>query len=521
MPPLLEKLGGPPGTTPPWKWIGLGAGSMLVVVAVVVAVVMATIGDKEPSASKKTTASDTPAPSDSADPEEAPITGSRARATQGRPSGRSGPGVGTETGTTATNQATATNRATATNQASPAAPTNHASPAAPIRTASGMMLHRGTVTAGTPLITTLKRAGAATGHALGLLKALGKHFNLRRSRPGHRFELHVDPRSHMPVYFRYQVSLARIYEVRRAGDQFEARPVKVPVTKRLLRYGGLVGVSLGGELAARGAHPALLSGIVSVLTSQPKFFRAQRFCDQYRVLVEEELVGGHHLRFGPVLALEYRSVRNTPPLRLYFFRPGKEPGIYYNDKGLSLPTARLHIPVHYTRISSPFGIRFHPVLKRRKLHAGVDFVAPAGTTVRATLPGKVIFAGRRGAFGNLVVLDHGDGLQSYYAHLLRFRRGLRRGEKVRARRAIGYVGSTGRSTGPHLHFGIKLAGRWIDPLTYRMRPGRPASAAHRARLMRIIAKRRRQLNATFIWGPMLLPARISTRDEIVTGVEEP
>jgi Peptidase family M23 len=512
MPPLLEKLGGPPSVTPPWKWIGLGAGSMLLIGAAVVVVVLAVGGGKGPSASKKTAAPDRASLPDMANPEEAPITGSRAASSggrsDGRASGRRRPGADT----TPANAANATN---ATNAETPA------TLAAPVRTADGMMLYRGTVTAGTPLITTLKRAGAGTGHSLGLLKALGKLFNLRRSRPGHRFEVHVDPQSRMPVYFRYQVSLARIFEVRRAGDQFEARPVKVPVTKRLLRYGGLVGVSLGGELASRGAHPALLSGIVSVLTSQPKFFRAQRFCDQYRVLVEEEQVSGHHLRFGAVLALEYRSVRNTPPLRLYYFRPGKEPGVYYNDKGVSLPTSRLHIPVNYTRISSPFGMRFHPVLKRRKLHSGVDFVAPAGTPVRSTLPGKVIFAGRRGAFGNLVVVDHGDGLQSYYAHLLRFRRGLKRGKKVRARRAIGYVGSTGRSTGPHLHFGLKLAGRWIDPLTYRIRPGRPPSAIHRARLSRIIAKRRQQLKSTFIWGPIQLPARIPSHDEVVTGVEEP
>lgn len=488
-PQLLQKLDGGAGGGPPWKWIGLGGLALVLVGGVILLAVV--VGGRDRSGSRKPATPQKPETPQAPDPNEALITGSQARGASGRHTARPRP------------------RAAAGSELS-----------TPLRTANGMLLHRGTVTAGTPLITTLKRAGASTAHALGLLKSLGKHFNLRRARPGHRFELHVDPGSRMPVYFRYQVSLARIYEVRRAGDRFEARPVKVPVSKRLLRYGGIVALSLGGELAARGAHPALLARIADVLTSRPKFFRAQRFGDIFRVLVQEEQVGGHHLRFGPVLALEYRSVRSTT-LRLYHFRPGNAPGVYYNDKGVSLPTARLHIPVHYTRISSPFGMRFHPVLKRRKLHAGVDFVAPAGTTVRATLPGKVTFAGRRGAYGNLVVLDHGDGLQSYYAHLLRFRRGLKRGEKVRARRAIGYVGSTGRSTGAHLHFGLKLAGRWIDPLTYRIRPGHPAPARHRARLRKLIAERRRQLDKTIILGPFRLPARIPSGDEIVTGVEEP
>lgn len=491
---LLEKLDGP-GSPPPWKWIGLGAGGALLAGGVLLLVMLGG-GKRSTGKASKPAAEDAPEPTRGklveAGAGESLITGSRARAGAGSMgTGKARPRAGEPT-----------------------------APAAPVRTADGMLLYRGTVTAGTPLITTIRRAGASAAHALGLLKALGQHFNLRRARPGHRYELHIDPSQRRPVYFRYQVSLARVYEVRWGGQTFEARPVKVPVTKRKVRYAGMVAASLGGELAARGAHPALLAAIVSVLTSQPKFFKAQRFGDRFRVLVEEELVAGHHLRFGPVLALEYISAKGTV-LRLYHYRPGKAPGVYYTDKGVSLPTARLHIPVHYTRISSPFGMRFHPVLKRRKLHAGVDFVAPAGTTVRSCLEGKVTYAARRGAFGNLVVLDHGGGLLSYYAHLLRFRRGLKRGEKVRARRPIGYVGSTGRSTGAHLHFGLKLTGKWIDPLTYRIRPGQPVPGGHRGRLMGLIAKRKRLLAATPLLGAFRLPVRIPSSDEVVTGVEEP
>lgn len=488
---ILEKLDGPPSSGPPWKWIGLGALALLLTGGGILLVVVG--GSQDRATTRRA-----PQAGETPDAGEAPITGSKARGASGRHAA----------------QAQSRSRDRARAGARP-------EPTTPVRTADGMLLHRGKVTAGTALITTLKSAGAATGHALALLKALGKLFNLRRARPGHRFELHVDPKNRMPVYFRYQVSLSKIYEVRRAGDHFEARPVKVPITKKLLRYAGTVGQSIGLELAARGAHPALLARIADVLTSRPKFFRAQRFGDQFRVLVQEEQVGGHHLRFGPVLALEYRSVRSAKLLRLYHLPKGKGPGVYYTDKGVSLPTARLHIPVHYTRMSSPFGMRFHPVLKRKKLHAGTDFVAPAGTTVRATLPGKVTFAGRRGAYGNLVVIDHGGGLHSYYAHLLRFRRGLKRGEKVRARRAIGYVGSTGRSTGAHLHFALKLAGRWIDPLAYRLRPGRPAPVGQRARLARIISQRKRQLETTPLLGPLRLPARITSDHEPITGVEEP
>ncbi len=483
-PPLqrLERLTPPPRGRLSTKWHALGAGGLLFVFGIFLLVMVhRSHAPAAPTRSLSLTISRDAGPQ--------PITGSRARV---KPASAQHP-----------------------HRSRPRA---SSAPAAPVRTADGMLLYKGVVTSGVPLILTLRRAGVSARNGLAMLKSLGKLFDPRRARPGHRFELHVDPSTRMPVYLSYQVGPDRLFEVRRAGAGFDARRKKIAIQRRLVRLGGTVGTSLGAELAARGAHPALLGRVLDVLTSMPKFFRAQRFGDTFRILIEEELVAGRHLRFGPVLALEYRGSRSGT-LRLYHFKWGKEPGEYYNDRGVSLPKARLHIPVHYTRVSSPFGIRFHPVLKRKKLHAGTDFVAPAGTPVRATLPGRVLSASRRGAYGNLVVLDHGRGLLSYYAHLLRFRRGLERGQRVRARQVIGYVGSTGRSTGPHLHFGLKLAGKWIDPLAYRLAPGRPPPKGA-GRLRRTIAQRRRLLDKTLVLGPFRLPLRVPSKDQVVTGVED-
>ena len=164
----------------------------------------------------------------------------------------------------------------------------------------------------------------------------------------------------------------------------------------------------------------------------------------------------------------------------------------------------LHIPVHYTRITSPFGMRMHPVLGRMAHHAGVDMAAPSGTHVRACLDGKVLFAGRRGAYGNLVILDHGDGLHSYYGHLLGFAPGMRAGRDVKRARNIGLVGSTGRSTGPHLHFGLQRYGQFIDPLAYRIQPGVPAPPRHRAAVAALVKARGAALDAI----PILPPSRL-------------
>jgi murein DD-endopeptidase MepM/ murein hydrolase activator NlpD len=122
-------------------------------------------------------------------------------------------------------------------------------------------------------------------------------------------------------------------------------------------------------------------------------------------------------------------------------------------------------------------MRFHPVLKRKLLHNGIDYAASSGTPVYAAAAGTVTFAGPKGANGNLVVIAHNQGFESFYAHLSRFASGLKSGAKVKQRQVIAYVGTTGRSTGPHLHFSLKKSGKFLDPASQLNGPGLPMSAA--------------------------------------------
>jgi murein DD-endopeptidase MepM/ murein hydrolase activator NlpD len=383
-----------------------------------------------------------------------------------------------------------------------------AAPALP-RTPEGHLLARGEITAGTAVITALKRYGVSTAQTLALLKGLEGKFDFRRARPGHRFELHLEPGTRRPVYLRYRVSLSEVYEVRPAsrGTGYEGRKVPIEIRKVVRGFAGTITSSLGAALVAQGAEAGLTARVADVLVAQPRFFKEQRAGDVFRVLVQEQRVQGQHLRWGPVLALDYQGARSGR-LRLYYFRPGRGQADYYDDRGVSRPRSWLHTPVHYTRMSSPFGMRLHPILKRNILHAGVDLVAPTGTPVRATLAGKVRSVGRRGGYGKLVVLEHGDGLKSYYAHLSRYARGLKKGQKVRKKQVIGYVGSTGRSTGPHLHFGLKKGGKFVDPLAYRVRPGRPVPARYRATLRRISRQRRRRMQRLVVWPLSDVPAYV-------------
>lgn len=139
-------------------------------------------------------------------------------------------------------------------------------------------------------------------------------------------------------------------------------------------------------------------------------------------------------------------------------------GQYYDDKGRSLDSYFFKTPLRYNRISSKFTYkRFHPILKKYRAHLGVDYAAPIGRRINATAEGKVIFKGYKGGYGKTVIIRHKDGYKSLYAHMSKYKAGIKKGKWVKQGQHIGYVGSTGRSTGPHLHFGMYKNGRAVNP----------------------------------------------------------
>jgi murein DD-endopeptidase MepM/ murein hydrolase activator NlpD len=148
----------------------------------------------------------------------------------------------------------------------------------------------------------------------------------------------------------------------------------------------------------------------------------------------------------------------------YFIFKNDSDNRYYNDLGKSLTSYFFKIPLTYKRISSPFSRkRWHPILKRYRAHLGIDYAAPRGRAIHAAADGRIIFRGRKGGYGNVIKIAHKNGYVTLYAHQSKFKAGLRRGSRVKQGQVIGYVGTTGISTGPHLHFGLYENGRAIDP----------------------------------------------------------
>jgi murein DD-endopeptidase MepM/ murein hydrolase activator NlpD len=215
--------------------------------------------------------------------------------------------------------------------------------------------------------------------------------------------------------------------------------------------------------------------------------------DHWKVVVEKQFLGGKFYKYGNILAAEYGGRVGTFRAFYWDASPGR-PGRYYDEKGQAVTKSFLKTPLRFVRVSSKFDRkRFHPILHRVKAHLGVDYAAPVGTPVWASSTGKVVEARMKPGSGNTVVLSHGGGLQTKYYHLSRFAKGLTPGRAVRQKEVIGYVGTTGLSTGPHLHFTVLKNGAFVDP--FKLQVSREAPVSDRSGYLSAIKPRLQTLNA--------------------------
>ncbi len=336
--------------------------------------------------------------------------------------------------------------------------------------------------------------GLTDEEARSLERALRGQVDFRRCQPEDRLVLWREATG-APRRFRYQGSSPLWYvEAERHRDgRWRARRVeRSPERVRTGRVGRIV-TSLRQAVEQAGLSASIVGQFVTVFGTRADFASDTRRGDRFRVLLDEERLDGRFLRWGTVHLLEYEGQR-TGHLQAYWFAPSRGQGDYYDEEG-RLIGGWLRPPLRYDHVSSRFDPkRRHPILKRVVPHTGVDFAASRGTPVWAAADGVVRFAGRKGPNGNLVVLDHGNGYESFYAHLHRIARGIRPGRKLRRGEMLGTVGSTGRSTGPHLHFALKFHGRFVDPLQVMHGPGPRLPPARLRRFRRHAAALRRELD---------------------------
>jgi murein DD-endopeptidase MepM/ murein hydrolase activator NlpD len=304
------------------------------------------------------------------------------------------------------------------------------------------------------------------------IRALGEVLDLRRLRPEDRVLVELVAGSLRRIELRR--SVAERYEaVRTADGQLTARRVPVESERRMRHLAGEVETSLNDAMLAAGGSSEIVARVADILAYDIDFFTDPRPGDRFDVLIDEEWVEGQRIGGATILFARYEGQRASQTG--YRFTDSSEHADYYDVSGSSLRKALLKSPLNYRRVSSHFS------------HA------PIGTPVVSVGDGKVTYAGYKGANGNLVKIRHGNGYETYYLHLRKVARGVRRGKRVTQGQVIGWVGSSGASTGPHLDFRVKHHGKFKNPLKLTLPPGPPvaeasrqAYASERARLLGLV-----------------------------------
>lgn len=309
---------------------------------------------------------------------------------------------------------------------------------------------------------------------MALAKLKGDARRLLKLRPGDQLQLGLDSEGHVAA-LDMRLDELRSLKIRRDDDgKFQQSVVTDNFEVVQKRIRGSIENSLFLSAKAAGMSDKLTMEFTEIFAWDVDFALDIRSGDSFELLYEEIQKDGKKLRDGKILAAEFTN-RGKAIAAVRYLNENDQ-AAYYSPEGKPMKKAFLRSPVDFTRISSRFSLgRKHPILNKIRAHKGVDYAAARGTPIRAAGAGKVVFAGNKGGYGRVVILQHAGKYKTLYAHMKSFRRGIRRGASVAQGETIGYVGSSGLATGPHLHYEFLVGGRHVDPLRVKL-PSAPAIA---------------------------------------------
>jgi murein DD-endopeptidase MepM/ murein hydrolase activator NlpD len=261
--------------------------------------------------------------------------------------------------------------------------------------------------------------------------------------------------------------------ISRNGSSFKATEAPAQLERRLEMHSGEIKSSLFAATDAAQIPDSVANQIVDMFSTDVDFASDLRHGDHFEVVYETFWQNGEFVRAGRVLAGEFTNAGATYQ-SVWYEEPGSsQGGSYYGLDGKSLKKAFLKSPIQFTRISSGFSMRMHPILGIWKQHKGVDFAAATGTPIHAAGDGVIDFVGTQNGYGNVVVIKHWSNYSTAYAHMNRFASGVHKGTKISQGEVIGYVGMTGWATGPHLHYEFRINNEPRDPMTVKIPNAQP------------------------------------------------
>ena len=325
-------------------------------------------------------------------------------------------------------------------------------------------------------------AGIGYGEALSAIESLGDIWDPRQLRVGQQVDLTFVPsldEDQNATLVAFAMDLAydhRVTVVRTEDGGFTVQDEVISFETALNRSRGTINSSLYGDGNAAGIPNGILAAMTRAFSYDVDFQRDIQPGDAFEAVFEQEVDGN-----GAVVAtgsLIYASLTlSGDAIEIYRFERADGSVDYFTPEGNSIRKALLRTPVDAARISSGFGMRQHPILGYSRMHSGIDFAAPTGTPVYAAGDGTIAVAGWNRGYGNYVRIRHNGTTQTAYGHLSRFASGISSGVRVEQGQVVAYVGSTGMSTGPHLHYEVLVNGAQVNPLSVELPPGEPLAGA--------------------------------------------
>ncbi|MEH6784816.1 MAG: peptidoglycan DD-metalloendopeptidase family protein [Alcanivorax jadensis] len=320
-----------------------------------------------------------------------------------------------------------------------------------------------TVQAGDSLSSLLQPLGVGAGQVFALINSDDKLQRLTKIRPGETLQVTVDNDNRL-TQVQYHPSKVETLTARLRGGGWETRLSQREYQKQTRFAEADITDSLFLAGAAAGISDKLTMQLANLFAWDVDFVLDIRRGDRFRIIYEELYLDGEKVGEGDILMAEFWNQDRHLTAFRYETRSGDVE--YLDIKGDSMRKEFIRTPVAFSRISSRFNLsRKHPVLNRIRAHKGIDYAAPSGTPIKAAGDGKVIFAGVKGGYGNVIILKHGQIYTTLYAHMRGFARGIRVGKRVKQSQTIGYVGASGLATGPHLHYEFRINGSHRNPLT--------------------------------------------------------
>jgi len=340
-----------------------------------------------------------------------------------------------------------------------------------------LVVTAGRIAAGDTLARALVRQGISPQTVDLIAREMRSVFDFRKAHSGDHYRMIQAPDGSL-IEFTYETRKHETYRLQRQGERYIAEREEENLVRREARIAGVVTSNLYDAVTGLGEKVQLAGDFSEIFAWDVDFSRAVQPGDEFAVVYERLYRNAkgreEYVRPGRILAAQYRG--GVGKYTAVYFQAEEGKGGYYRPDGSSVRRQFLATPVRYSRISSNYTFaRRHPILNIVRPHQGIDYAAPAGTPVWAVADGTVVGRSWSGGFGNLVKIHHTGGYISYYGHLSRYANSLRVGDRVHQMQVIGYVGSTGLSTGPHLCFRIQKDGRYVNPASLQFPPGAPVS----------------------------------------------